>query len=126
MNLEHHDGMALHCSHVADLIGVMQAENDRQPTNPCRNKNVNLDFPTEKVQSTASLSLPNNPAEIRVADHQDCRLTPVVLNGNPIWDVNLGSSCSQARVEAKRRYNKKKETRMYAIHLLIDRISFLI
>lgn len=113
MTVEHHDGMAFHCSHVAGLLGVMQAVNDQEPINPCRSQSVNLNFPTGLVQSGASLSLSNITGESCVADYQDCGLSAVILNGNPTWDANLGTSCSQARVEAKRRYNKKKKTRMY-------------
>ncbi|XP_034678665.1 putative zinc finger protein CONSTANS-LIKE 11 isoform X1 [Vitis riparia] len=91
----------------------IEAVNDQEPINPCRSQSVNLNFPTGLVQSGASLSLSNITGESCVADYQDCGLSAVILNGNPTWDANLGTSCSQARVEAKRRYNKKKKTRMF-------------
>ncbi|XP_059591627.1 putative zinc finger protein CONSTANS-LIKE 11 isoform X3 [Vitis vinifera] len=101
---------ALFFSSVPQLL---KAVNDQEPINPCRSQSVNLNFPTGLVQSGASLSLSNITGESCVADYQDCGLSAVILNGNPTWDANLGTSCSQARVEAKKRYNKKKKTRMF-------------
>ena len=101
---------------MAGHLGFMQAVNDQEePINPCRSKSADLNFPIGQVQSNASLYLSNINGGSCVPHYQDCKSLPVILTGNPTY-ANLGPSCSQARAEAKKRYNEKKKNRnMYVI-----------
>ncbi|KAJ9170110.1 hypothetical protein P3X46_018242 [Hevea brasiliensis] len=103
---------------VACSAGMMQAMNGSTSClfmNPSCNRSINLGFPTGtgQVHSSISLSLSNITGESSAADYQDCGLSPVFLASESPWELNLETSCPQARDKAKMRYNEKKKTRTF-------------
>ncbi|CAA3017393.1 zinc finger CONSTANS-LIKE 12-like [Olea europaea subsp. europaea] len=72
----------------------------------CTSNNIGLRFPCGQLPSTVSTAG-------RVADFQDCELSPIFLAGDAPWELNFEGNCQQARDKAKMRYNEKKKTRMF-------------
>nr|DAD23254.1 TPA_asm: hypothetical protein HUJ06_024717 [Nelumbo nucifera] len=119
------DYIALQSSYGAGSATAVQGINsatDRVFLNPNHNKNINLSFPPQQVNSSLSLSFSNLTGESSVSDYQDCGVSPMFLTGESPWDSNLDTSCPQARDKAKMRYNEKKKTRMYVPQLSVNKI----
>ncbi|KAJ8527843.1 hypothetical protein K7X08_015294 [Anisodus acutangulus] len=95
------------------LLQTVSANANFMLMNPGCNRNIALTYPPAPVHSR-SLSLSNITGESSAgSDYQDCRLSPLFLTDEPPWDWKPGTSCLQARNEAKMRYNEKKKTRTF-------------
>lgn len=76
------------------------------------NRDVSMSISSGNVCRTMLLSLSDLTGESRVADYQDCGVSPMYLSGESPWDSNIETSRPQARNEAKLRYNEKKKSRL--------------
>ncbi|XP_020268690.1 putative zinc finger protein CONSTANS-LIKE 11 [Asparagus officinalis] len=73
----------------------------------------NLSFSSANICPNMPLSLPSLSGESRVADYQDCGVSPMFLGIESPWEPNVEGNCPQARKEAKIRYNEKKKNRTF-------------
>ncbi|KAG8640958.1 hypothetical protein MANES_13G091300v8 [Manihot esculenta] len=97
------------------MIQAMYGSTSCLSMNPSSNRSINLGFPTTtgQIHPSISLSLSNITGESSAADYQDCGLSPVFLAKESPRELNLETSCPQAREKAKMRYKEKKKTRTF-------------
>uniref|UniRef100_A0A2C9UPU8 CCT domain-containing protein n=1 Tax=Manihot esculenta TaxID=3983 RepID=A0A2C9UPU8_MANES len=97
------------------MIQAMYGSTSCLYMNPSFNRSINLGFPTttRQIHSSISLSPSNITGESSAADYQDCGISPVFLTKESPRELNLETSCPQAREKAKMRYKEKKKTRIF-------------
>ncbi|KAK8698662.1 hypothetical protein V6N13_114773 [Hibiscus sabdariffa] len=101
----------------ASMVSAMTGTSNCMLMNPGCNRNINLGYPVGQIPSTVALPLCNFTGKNSPADYKDSGLSPALLTGDSPWESNSEASCPQARDKAKKRYNEKKKTRVYASHL---------
>uniref|UniRef100_A0A2C9UQA5 CCT domain-containing protein n=1 Tax=Manihot esculenta TaxID=3983 RepID=A0A2C9UQA5_MANES len=103
------------CILMEKSLSAMYGSTSCLSMNPSSNRSINLGFPTTtgQIHPSISLSLSNITGESSAADYQDCGLSPVFLAKESPRELNLETSCPQAREKAKMRYKEKKKTRTF-------------